>query len=125
MGDIMTIVGDWTLVIMVVLGLAGSTMELLAKPFIQALVSKLEYAENFKKTDKYKYLIQFVMFGICILEGAPFVNGLDIFSALGANGVPQESGLIIAAILITFFSRQLHDVAAFINAWANRGSVDE
>jgi hypothetical protein len=65
--------------------------------------------------------VRLIVFAVACIEGYAFKADLDIFNQLGAKeDVPEVLGVILAAIVMTFFSKQLHDFTAFAKAWGNR-----
>jgi len=114
---------DWIILLGLIVMLAGATMETLVKPFIHELTSGFDDPAGFKKTNTYSYLIRISVFLISMLEAYPFRDDLNIFGILGVHEVHELAGVALAALIITFFSKQVHDFAQFIKAWANNKVV--
>ena len=108
---------DWILLLALIVGLAGTTMETLVKPFLHELVGRKDDLAGIKKTKHYDYFLRVVVFVIAYLEAYPFRADLDIFGVLGADGIPEFVGVILAAFIITFGSKQVHDAAKFFKVW--------
>ena len=94
-------------------------METLVKPFIHELVSGFGNEYWGKGGKGYSYIIRISVFIIAMVEAYPFRDDLNIFGILGVHEVHELAGVAIAALIITFFSKQVHDLATFIKAWAN------
>ena len=115
--------GDWILLVALIVGLASTTMETVVKPFLQGVISRLNDPVTFKGSNYYAGLVRAFTFMVAVVEGAPFAEQLNIFNTLGAD-VPDATGVLVAAVTITFFSKQLHDVATFVEMWiANKSAT--
>lgn len=88
-------------------------METVMKPFIHELISGLKDESDFKSSKSYGYIIRLSVFCIAYLEAYPFRADLDIFGVLGLEGIPEFYGLILAAFIVTFGSKQVHDLMTF------------
>lgn len=109
---------NWVLLAAFVMGVVNITTEVVAKPFLHELVGKREDPPGFKDSKGYEYLMTIIVFGVAMLEGWPFRAGLDVFAMAGVDEVPEFVGVAIAAIIIAFGSKQLHDVSTFFKLWA-------
>jgi hypothetical protein len=58
---------------------------------------------------------------VACIEAYPFKADLDIFGQLNAKyEVPEMAGVILAAVCVTFGSKQIHDLGTSLKAFANR-----
>jgi hypothetical protein len=113
----MSNVGDWIILLAVVVGLVSTTMETIVKPFVQELIAKLPNGDLFKSGVAYGYLIRLLVFAVAIIEMQPFTEHLNIFETLGGYDVPDLVVVVICGFTVTFFSKQIHDFAAVMKIY--------
>jgi len=128
MNTIIEDIGSWFILVATILAFTGVTVETMVKPLIHTMLEKSENGELFKKTKVYDYLFRVVVFGVACVESYVFAKQLDIFATLGAvdgNSTSELAGIVIAALGITFFSKQIHDIAGFFKSLAKARTPDD
>jgi hypothetical protein len=58
------------------------------------------------------------VFAVACLEAYPFAEDLNIFGVLGNHEVPEFVGVAMAALVVTFGSKQVHDLATALKSIA-------
>ena len=120
MNEILNNIGNWILLVVMIMGFAGVTVETIIKPAIKEIIPGFDDPDGFKASKAYGHLIQFIVFFAVCVEGYAIRTEIDIFHTLGVRGDFTEiAGVLAAAIESTFFSRQIHDVADFFKLWGN------